>query len=381
MSDRRVTLSIPSILSIVLAVLLIILLWRLRELLLLLMVAIVLAASVSPIVDWLETRKVPRWLAITLVYLVLIVGFVGIGLLIGPTVIQQTQRLISRLPAYYEALFIWVEDLASRLNTSQPELVAKLINPQELVNWAIRSSQQVVLRSYGFTRGLVGYLVGFILVLLMSGYMLAGSKGLIQGIVQLFPAPWDKRLLEQVKPVTQRMGGFIAGRAIVSAILGVVITIGLNFLGLSEFALALGVIAGFMNLVPLIGPIVGAIPALIVALAMGGFTWLWVLLLFVIVQNLEGNFLTPVLIGSSVKLHPFYVFLAVLGGTQVLGFLGALIVPPWVAGAAVILDNLYLQPKLAGEMVQRDQADIATSAIARSVERPTSVVTSDEPLG
>jgi predicted PurR-regulated permease PerM len=109
------------------------------------------------------------------------------------------------------------------------------------------------------------------------------------------------------------------------------------------------VIAGFANLVPLVGPVVGAIPALIVALATGGLTWLWVLLLFVIVQNLEGNILTPLVIGSSVKLHPLYVFLAVLGGTQVLGVLGALIVPPWVAGAGVLLDNLYLRPKQMAE--------------------------------
>ncbi|HEY9618142.1 MAG TPA: AI-2E family transporter [Microcoleaceae cyanobacterium] len=349
MSEQRITISLSTIVTSLLVVLLLIMLWQLRELVVVVMVSVVLASSIAPIVDWAESLRIPRWLSVVTVYLVSIGGFVGLGLLIGPTVVQQTQRLISSLPGYSESLYLWLQDVTSQVNTSQPDLLAKILNPQDLTNWAIRSSRQVVLRSYDLTRGVVWVVFSGILVLILSAYMVTSSRALIAQLVELFPYPWNERLLEQVKPVSQRMGGFIAGRVIVSLILGVVITVGLKFLGLSEFALALGVIAGFANLVPLVGPVVGAIPALIVALATGGLTWLWVLLLFVIVQNLEGNILTPLVIGSSVKLHPLYVFLAVLGGTQVLGVLGALIVPPWVAGAGVLLDNLYLRPKQMAE--------------------------------
>jgi predicted PurR-regulated permease PerM len=153
------------------------------------------------------------------------------------------------------------------------------------------------------------------------------------------------------------MGSYIQGRVLVSAILGVVITLGLRILGLSEFALALGVIAGFTNLIPFLGPVLGAVPALIVAISQGGLTFLWVLLLFVIIQNLETYVLDPLLVGSSVKVYPLYQLLAVLGGTQVLGIVGAVIVPPWVAGTAVLLENLYLKPKLAAEQ----QAQLAAA--------------------
>ena len=88
---------------------------------------------------------------------------------------------------------------------------------------------------------------------------------------------------------------------------------------------------------------------MIVAIAQGGWTALWVFLLFVIIQNLETYVLDPLLVGNSVKVHPLYQLLAVLGGAQVLGIVGALIVPPWVAGSAVLLENLYVQPKLAAE--------------------------------
>ncbi|MEN9230387.1 MAG: AI-2E family transporter, partial [Thermostichus sp. DG02_5_bins_236] len=154
----------------------------------------------------------------------------------------------------------------------------------------------------------------------------------------------------------QRMGGYIQGRVLVSAILGVMITVSLRFLGLSEFAIALGVIAGFTNLIPFIGPVLGSLPALVVAIVQGGWTFLWVLILYVAIQNLETYVLDPLLVGSSVRVKPLYQLLAVLGGTQLLGIIGAVIVPPWVAGAAVLLENLYLKPKQEAEIQEKLQS-------------------------
>ena len=187
------------------------------------------------------------------------------------------------------------------------------------------------------------------MALLLSGYMLSGSDKLLRDIVNLFPHPWNERLFAQVQPVSQRMGGYIQGRILVSAILAIAISIGLKFLGLSELALGLGVIAGFTNLIPFFGPVLGAIPALIVAIAQGGLTFFGVLLLFVIIQNIETYLLDPLLVGTSVKVPPLYQLLAVLGGAQLLGIIGALIVPPWVAGGSVLLENLYVKPKLLTE--------------------------------
>jgi predicted PurR-regulated permease PerM len=346
MSDSKITISLSSIFSILAVVSLIVLLWKLQELVVLVMTAVVIAATLTPLVEWAANRHVPRWLAVLGVYLAAIGSFVGLGVIIGPTVVNQIESLISQIPAYSERLYLRLQDLALSLHTNQPELIP---NPQTLLTWGVRSSQEVILRSVDLTKGLVGAVFSVILVLLLSAYMVSDSDSLLHGLAELFPHPWNRRLLAQVKPVSLRMGNFLLGRAIVSAILAVVLTIGLSVLGLSQFALALGVIAGFTNLIPFVGPLLGAIPALVVALSIGGWLWLWVLLLFLVVQNVEGNILTPLLIGSSVKLHPLYMLLAVLGGTEVLGVLGAVIVPPWVAGAAVLLENLYLRPKSLAE--------------------------------
>jgi predicted PurR-regulated permease PerM len=349
MFERRTAITLSNILLIVATGLLLVLLWQLRSLLVILMIAVVLAAALAPIIDWADRWSIPRWLTVVAVYISLITGLIGAGVLMGPPVVTQIERLIRQLPVYLELLRAVAEDLAVRLGMSQPELLRQIFDIQGLTSWVIGSSQQLLVRSYSLTRGIIGGILSLILALLISGYMLAGSESLINGLVNLFPYPWDERLAAQVPTVSQRMGRYIQGRVLVAAILGVVVSIGLGFLGLSDFALGLGAIAGFTDLIPFVGPILGAVPALIVAVSQGGWTFLWVLLLFVIIQNVETYVLDPLLVGSSVRVHPLYQLLAVLGGTQVLGIVGALIVPPWIAGAAVLLENLYLKPKLLEE--------------------------------
>lgn len=352
---------------------LLVLLWQLRNLLVTLMISVVLAAALGPLIDQAEKIRMPRWFAVVLVYLALLAGLTGVGLLIGPTVAKQIQRLTLALPSYLEEIQHLAEDLVTRLGVIDPEFLDqlnRLIDAQALTGWVIRSSQQLLVRSVGVTRGILGGFVTVLLAVLISGYMLAGSRSLIRGLVELFPHPWNQRLADQVEPVGLRMGGYIQGRVVVSGILGIVITAGLRFLGLSEFALALGVIAGFTNLIPFLGPVLGSLPALLVAIAQGGWTFLWVLLLFIIIQNLETYVLDPLLVGSSVRVHPLYQLLAVLGGTQVLGIIGAVIVPPWVAGSAVLLENLYLQPKQLAE-AQAKATPLVPEELSTSSDPPS----------
>lgn len=367
---QRITVSLINLALVVTTSLLLVLLWQLRSLLVALMIAVVIAATLAPIIERAEKLRIPRWLAVIVVYLGLIAILTVAGVLIGPTVVEQIQRLIRRLPSYLEILRSLAENLAIRLGMTEPESltpIRQLFDTQALTGWVIRSSQQLVVRSYGVTRGILGGFFTLILALLFSGYMLSGAETLIKGLVSLFPKPWDERLEAQVLPVSQRMGGYIQGRVVVSGILGIAISAGLGVLGLSEFALGLGVIAGFTNLIPFLGPILGAVPALIVAIGQGGLTFFWVLLLFVIIQNVETYVLDPLLVGSSVNVHPLYQLLAVLGGTQVLGIIGALIVPPWVAGAAVLLENLYLKPKELAEQQEEAIAQLAAAEASKAM--------------
>lgn len=356
-ASQRVTISLSSVVLLIAAIPLLVLLWQLKSLLLLVMISVVLACSIAPVVDWAEQYRIPRWLGVILVYLTLISVLVLLGVLIGPTVFEQLERLIRRVPVSIRGLLneadAWLTAFTDTRSFTTNELFTQLIDVQSLISWTIKSSQQLLVRSYGVTAGILGGVVSLILALFVSGYMVADSRTLIKNLTRLLPSPWDERLLAQAPPMGQRIGGYLRGRFVVSALLSVATSVGLSFLGLKDLAVGLGAIAGVTNLIPFLGPILGAVPALLVAIPQGGWTFLWVLLLYIVAQNLETYILDPLLVGSSVGVHPLYQLLAVLGGAQVLGIIGALIVPPWIAGGAVLLENLYLRPKFITERRQR----------------------------
>ncbi|MCC5899367.1 MAG: AI-2E family transporter [Phormidium sp. GEM2.Bin31] len=362
MTKRLISLSLPNIIVIAAVVLALFVLWQLQSLMLILMISVVLAASLAPVVDFSEKMlRLPRWLATILTYVSLISVLTSVVLIIGPPVFEQIERLVRQLPKLSEEVLSAVELAIMHVTDARPELVLELFDTQSITRWVIGSSQQLVLRSYSITRGILGAAFSLILALFISGYMVADSRKLVRSVVQLFPQPWEDRLADQSKVVGQRMGGYIRGRVLVSIILAVATSTVLTILGLKDFALGLGAIAGVTNLIPFVGPILGAIPALIVAIAQGGWLVLWVLLLFVVIQNLETYVLDPLLVGNSVGVHPLFQLLSVLGGAQVLGIIGALIVPPWFAGASALVENLYLRPKRIAE-AQNESAAIAVSA-------------------
>lgn len=381
MSQQRITISLSTLVSIGAASFAVLLLWQLRGLLVALMIAVVLAATLAPIIQKAERLQIPRWLAVLLVYAGLISVFIGLGLWLGPPVLGQIQRLIQRFPSYLEVLQLLAQDLLVRFGLTEPEVLDQInqfFNIQGLTSWLFRSSQELLIRSYGVTRGLLGAVFNVVLSLLLSAYMLNGANDLLRGIVSLFPQPWEDRIAAAMPTVSDRMGAYIRGRVLVSLILAVAVSLGLKFLGIADFALGLGAIAGVTNLIPFFGPVLGSIPALIVAIAQGGFTFFWVFLLFVIIQNLETYVLDPLLVGSTVRVTPLYQLLAVLGGAQVLGIIGALIVPPWIAGAAVLLENLYMKPKREAQAYNqslRENPDSALNPTELETANPQSSIT------
>jgi predicted PurR-regulated permease PerM len=351
-SERQLSISLSGVLIVFAAIAAAIIGWQLRGLLLLVMVSVVLACSIAPIVGWAERYRVPRWLSALLTYLFIIGVLVGIVLLIGPTVLDQIQLLIGQLPLLLRKAVTQVENWTLTLNDTRPDFTRQVfdqLDVQAIATWAIRSTRQIALRSLNLTTGFVGTLLSLVLAIFISGYMLADSSTLTTNFVRLLPRPWDQRINAQLPEIGDRIGSYIRGRLIVSATLALATSIGLGFIGLKDFAIGLGAIAGVTNLIPFLGPILGAIPALVVAIPLGGWTVLWVVLFYVVIQNIETYLLDPLLVGSSVGVHPLYQLLAVLGGTQVLGIIGALIVPPWIAGGAVLLEKLYLEPKLKSE--------------------------------
>lgn len=350
-SEPSITISLASLVKAGMLSLGILLLWQLQNLVVVVMISIVLAATLAPVIQQVESL-VPRWLAVLAVYFSLIGAAITVTIVVGPTITDQIQRILNALPGYVDALTRVLEQLVMQLGITESDdlgMVNQILDLQALTAWTFRSGQKLILQSVDITKGFLGGVFNVLLALVLSAYMLSDSERLLQGLVSLFPQPWEQRLKEQVHPVSRRMGAYIQGRLLVSLILGTTVSIGLKLIGITEVALGLGAIAGLTNLIPFFGPVLGAIPALLVAVAQGGWTVVWVFLLFLLIQNLETYVLDPLVVSPSVNVPPLYQLLAVLGGTQVLGIIGALITPPWIAAGGVLIENLYLHPKRLAE--------------------------------
>lgn len=133
-SERRISFSLSSLLLIVASVFLLVLLWQLRGLIVLLMISVVLAASIVPLVNWAEKKQVPRWLAVVIVYLTLIAGLMGFGLVIGPAVVDQITLLVRQSPVFAEQIIRIATDLAGRLGSETSTFIEQLIDPQSLTD-------------------------------------------------------------------------------------------------------------------------------------------------------------------------------------------------------------------------------------------------------
>jgi predicted PurR-regulated permease PerM len=306
-----------------------------------------LAYILGPLVDRLERWGVRRGLAILtlLVVAVLLVG--GFFLLAVPALVQELSVLGERFPGWVEAvrtklgpLVAWAEE---RYPNGYEEATARLQEAFQGFDWTIVltpvvSGLKATLSNVGQFAASV---VSWMLVPIIAIYLLNDLPQLRRGAISLVPPrrlPWVR---ERVGEVEEVLGGFVRGQLSVCLCLAVLYAAGLSIVGV-PLALLIAAVAGIANLIPFLGLIVGIVPALLLTLLEHGLDW-WrlvgVLLVFGIAQLLEGNVITPKLVGSKVGLHPVTAMIALLLFGKWFGFLGLLVALPITAVLKVFLSD------------------------------------------
>ncbi|MDQ3911449.1 MAG: AI-2E family transporter [Actinomycetota bacterium] len=302
------------------------LLWELREIIRWSAVAIFLAVALNPAVDWLDRRRLPRALAILLVYLVLLLFIVGVGALLLPPLVEQSQALTSfvidliREPQgpSQQAL----QDLADRYNLGSflDVLRAQLSSlPERLLD--------ATTQLFSVTRSVVGGVVSLLSILLLTFFLLLDGKRFVEAGLAHFTSSQQLRVRRLLDRSAAAVSGYITGNLVISLIAGVAAYIVLKIVGVS-YALTLALVIAVFDLIPLIGATIGALIVTIVGFFVSPVTGVILLVYFVVYQQLENNVLQPLVYGRQVHLHPIVVFLAAVAGAELLGILGALLAIP-----------------------------------------------------
>ncbi len=302
------------------------LLWELREIIRWCALAIFLAVALNPAVDWLDRRRLPRALAILLVYLVLLLFIVGVGALFLPPMVEQSQALTSfvidlvREPQgpSQQAL----QDFADRYNLGSflDALRSQLSSlPERLLD--------ATTQLFSVTRSVIGSVVSLLGILLLTFFLLLDGKRFVEAGLNHFTSSQRPRLQRMLDQSAAAVSGYITGNLVISLVAGIAAFIVLEILGV-PYSLTLALVIAVFDLIPLIGATIGALIVIIVGFLVSPVTGVILVVYFVVYQQLENNVLQPLVYGRRVHLHPIVVFLAAVAGAQLLGILGALLAIP-----------------------------------------------------
>ena len=317
-------------------------LYQVRAVLLLVYTSILLATGFGPIVRGLErqrllpigTRRLPRWLAILTVYLAIIGGVVAVGFAVFPPLVSQARDLAKGAPAM--------------IDRGQEYLIHKglldhKLTFQEAVQHAPGQVAGVggdaVSTVAGAVVGVAGGIFGVLTILILTFYMLVESDTLFDGFIRLFPRERRPQVAVVARDISQKVSAWLGGQMVLGAVIGVSATVGLWLIGV-PFFFVLGLLAAVGELIPMVGPILSAIPAIAVALTVSPGTALAAAIFFLVQQQVENHVLVPKIMSKQVGVSAVTVIIALLIGGSLLGIVGALLAVPSAAALQVIFGEL-----------------------------------------
>lgn len=323
-----------------------IVLWTLylvRGPILLIYVCALFAAGLTPLVRWIERqrfltvgkRRVPKPLAILVIYATVIGTITGIGFVVVPQMVEQSQQFVKELPEL--------------IDRGQQQLTKwGLISPgtsfKELLQQSPIGGGDAVSMVLNTVWGFVGGLFGLITILLLTFYMLVESQSIFDFFVRLFPRDRRRKVAEVSELVTVKVSAWLGGQIFLGFVIGATTAIGLGLMGVPYF-FVLALIAGVGEMIPMVGPLISAVPAILVAFTVSPGLALGVAVFFLVQQQLENAVLVPKLMGETVGLNAVTVISALVIGSELLGFSGALLAVPTAAIIQVLFEELYLAEK------------------------------------
>lgn len=327
---------------------------ELKSVMVIVFVSLFLSAALDSIVDQLKRKKIPRSVSVIGIYLIsFIVLTIFISTLI-PLVAKQTVALaktitevitnltksgfILNLP-YADKIQPFINDFLSNIDHQL------IINNLETALKQIGSQlQNLAGNTLGAIKVLFNGIFNAILVLVLTFFIIVDEKGISRFFTSLFPSKHTEYIIEKSDAVKEKIGYWLRGQLKLMLLIGIVTFIGLKLLGV-EYALTLATLAAFTELIPVVGPIIAAIPALLVALNESPMTALWVILLYLIIQQLEGNIIVPIVMKQSVGLSPIIIIVAMLIGFQFLGILGVIIAVPVATAISIFIKDYATKAK------------------------------------
>lgn len=345
-SEKNFTIQISTgtIVRTILFVLLLGFLYLLRDLVLIILTAIVIASAIEPATNWFKRYKVPRIPAVLIVYILVVACLFGIFYLFIPATLDEASGLFATLPDYIESI-----------NQSNPFTIGTAVSPNDVAN-SIKtvngfSLERVITdlqasfrnASGGFLKVLnviFGGVLSLILIVVFSFYFAVQESGIDDFLKIVTPVGSQKKIIDLWKRSQKKIGLWMQGQLVLALIIGILTYLGLTIFGV-PYALLLAILAGIFELIPIFGPILAAIPAVIIAFADGGPTLgIMIVGLYIIIQQFENHLIYPLVVKKVVGVPPLLVIIALIVGAKLAGFLGIILSVPVAAALQEFVSDI-----------------------------------------
>jgi len=336
-SDRphTVLVSTWTIIKVIIMLVILGLLWVLRDVVAMLFVALLLSALIDPFAGWFAKHHVPRAFAVLVVYACLLAIGALVVVLLVPPLISQVQQLVTNFSDIFDGLmrtFSRFRDL-----TTQYGLGENFQSGLQVLENGLGNSFSNL---FSTVTGFFGSLAAFVIVLVLTFYMVVEEDSARRLFKNLAPAEYQPFLASLFNKMQKRIGLWLRGQLILGLIIGLAVYLGLTILGV-PYALLLGIIAGLLEIIPYAGPTLAAVPTLIIAFSISPLKGILTLILFIAIQEIENNVLVPKIMQKVTGLNPVISIVAMLIGIKFGGVVGALLAIPVATMVSVAIEELF----------------------------------------
>ncbi len=326
--------------AIFLAAAVVILLWlfyKMVSVVLLLLFAIVLSMAINGPVIKLEKMKMKRGWAATIVFAVIFLAFAAIALFVGPKINEQISVLIGNLPAYV----IQASEKVSSWFVEYPELQKQIkINPATVSDW-FPSIPNTIMQVGNFSLSILAEVLVVIVFISMVAYMVANPKPLFELYLLLFPPSQRDKATIAFTRISVMVRGWMRSNLIGGFINAVLVTVFLNIMNVPG-AFVWGALAFFTEFIPRIGFFIKALPPILVALSINGYTATWVTVFYLASDEIMADFIMPRVRSNTMKIHPVSILFVVLAMGAAFGFMGVLLATPLTAIIKAYFEVFYV---------------------------------------
>jgi predicted PurR-regulated permease PerM len=349
-----------------------------------LFLAIVVIVILNPFVSWLQDRGIPRIIGTITGFVVFFAGAVLLALAIVPNVVDQGKDFVETFPQLYDDSSSDIEGILESLGFENVTVwdydrVVEYLNDPDNRDAIV----SIVLDRLGsVTAGIFEFILVFLVGPVLAFYLLIDLPNVQERLVGIFPERRRAEAAHVGRQLNTALGGFLRGQLLVALIVGVMLSFGYRIIGL-EFWLLIGLIGGILNIVPFLGPWVGGALGVIIAIATADVqTALWAIVVAVVVQQIDNNFISPTVLRATVRLHPAATLLVLVLAGALAGVWGVVIAVPLAASVRIVLGHWWRTRVLDQTWEQASEGmfeERTPTRLRKTEELPVVTVDVDEP--